>query len=267
MSSKVITLPQAASLIRDGDMVALGGNVLHRGPFALARQLATAGKRNLHLVKTAVCYEADILCAAGCANKISAGFVGYETQYGLCAHYRKGVEGGKVTADEHACYTIITGLRAAAYGVPFLPVRGLNGSSLMEASGFLTVKDPYTGEVLVAVKKIQPDIAMIHVHQADPLGNARIWGPKYEDEILVRAAKRVIISCEELVPEGHFAMSGIPADISQVLVDYVVHIPNGGWPGSCLPYYDMDHQELQRLKKLSGCELAAELTGLKEGTI
>ena len=248
--SKIISLKDSVSLINDGDTIAFGGNVLHRSPNRVAKEIVIQNKKNLHLVKTAVAYEVDLLSASKSIDRVTAGFVGYETEFGLCRHYRKRVEAGEIRVDENACYTVITALRASAYGVPFLPVRGLLGSDLIDAVGFKSVKDPYSEEELVAIKSIRPDVAFIHVQEADRYGNARIIGPKYEDVIVAKSAKKVVITCEKLVDGENFANDPEMADISSVLVDYVVELPNGAKPGACPEYYDIDKDEINTFKSL-----------------
>lgn len=246
---KLVSIDYVTDLVQDGNKVAFGGNVLYRSPVKIAASLALSGVKNLHLVKTAIALEADILCGAGCVSSVTAGFVGYEGVYGLCNFYRKGVQSGEIIAEEHACYSVITGLRASAQGVPFLPIRGMLGSGLMDAVGFKTVQDPYTGEWLCAVKAIRPDVAFVHVQRADRFGNGEIDGPQYEDLTMVRSAKRVVLSCEQLVADDYFGPAR-KALISEVLTDYVVHIPGGAAPGGCDGTYDEDDEKLIRFKKL-----------------
>src|SRR5256885_537933 len=146
MRNKVTSLRQAIALVPDNAVVALGGNTLHRAPAAAVHELIRQRKRGLELVKTAGAYDVDLLCGVGCVSAVSAGFVGYETVFGLAPMYRRAVESGAVEAREHACYTIIAGLRAASQGVPFMPLNGLQGSDLAAARGFASVRDPYTDQ-------------------------------------------------------------------------------------------------------------------------
>lgn len=249
MKNKVTKWDILIEEIKDEAIIAFGGNVLHRSPICAARKIALSKAKNLQIVKTAIAMEADILCGMRKVKTVSAGFVGYETQYGLCSFYRKAVEGGETWADEHACYSVIAALRAAAYGIPFLPIRGFDGSDLLEAVGRKMVKDPYTGEELVAIQAIRPDYAFIHVQKADQYGNAQIIGPVYEDLTIVRAAKKVILTCEEIISDDYFGKDRI-ADISGVLVDHVILDKNGAWPGSCPGVYDIDHDEVSKFKGL-----------------
>lgn len=247
--SKLSTIQECINFINDHDIISFGGNALHRSPNRIAKEIALSHKKDLHLVKTAMAYEVDLLSLSNSVTEVTAGFVGYESEYGLCNNFRKGVETGEIHMNENACYTVISSLRAAAFGIPFIPVRGLIGSDLIDAVGFKMVKDPYSEESLIAVKQIRPDVAFIHVQEADIYGNGRIIGPKYEDQIIARAAKKVILTCEKIVESSFFQESPEFADISSVLVDYVICVPGGAAPGTCVGYYDIDRDELNEFKK------------------
>ncbi|MDP8924941.1 MAG: CoA transferase subunit A [Chloroflexota bacterium] len=247
MSDKHRSLAEAVATIEDGSVLALGGNTLHRAPAAAVHELVRQGRRGLELVKTAGAYDVDLLCGTGCASAVSAGFVGYENVFGLAPLYRRAVEGGRVEAREHACYTVIAGLRAAAQGVPFMPINALQGSDLPRARDFRTVRDPYSDREVVAVPAIVPDVALIHVHEADAEGNGRIVGSLFEDTLMVRAAKRVILTAERIVDGASFAEDPERTTIPGFLVDAVVEAPRGAWPTSCAGLYDYDEEYLGRL--------------------
>lgn len=236
--SKLTKIQAAAALVRDGETLALGGNLLHRAPNGFARELARQGRRDLHLIKTAGAYDVDLLCAAGCAGAVSAGFVGFENEFGLAPNYRRAVEQGRVEAREHACYSAIMSLRAAAFGVPFLPVAGFQGSDLPAARGFKTVTDPYSGEQVLTVPRVQPDWAVLHAPLADAQGNARIEGTEFEDVLMSRAARGVIVTAERLAEPGELEARPELQKIPGFLVTAVALAPGGAWPGSCYPLYD-----------------------------
>src|SRR6476659_6319818 len=160
MPDKRRSLERAVASIEDGSRIALGGNTLHRAPAAAVHELIRQRKRGLELVKTAGAYDVDLLCGTGCASIVSAGFVGYETALGLAPMYRRAVESGVIEAREHACYTVIAGLRAASQGVPFMPLNGLQGSDLVGLRGFASVRDPYSQQDVVTVPAIVPDVAL-----------------------------------------------------------------------------------------------------------
>lgn len=249
---KQISLREAANLVSNGDTIALGGNVLHRAPMAFVRELIRQNKRELNVVKTAGAHDIDLLCAANAINSVSAGFVSYETKYGLATHYRKAVQTGNVTAHEHACYTVINALRAATMNVPFMPVHGLKAGDLIEQNDyFVVVEDPFGGEPVTLVKAIVPNVAIIHVQECDIYGNARIFGPKYEDVLMSRAADKVIITTERIVSAHVTKQHREQIDIPGFLVEAVVPIPNGASPGSCYKRYDANERSLTSFLSLT----------------
>jgi glutaconate CoA-transferase subunit A len=253
--SKLVSITEAVARISDGDMLGLGGNALNRAPMALVFEIARRRKRALRLVTTAGAMDVDLLCLAGCAASVDAAFLSYETELGQANHYRRAVQDGLVLANEHACYTLISGFRAAAAGLPFMPVYGLKTSDLLSfCDYFKTVKDPFSGVEIAVVKAYAPDFSLLHADEADEMGNARIIGAKYDDVLMSRAAKKVIVSAERIVPTSKFRL-GATADIPGFLVDAVVHAPGGAAPGSCTPAYETDGKALRsfiNLKDASG---------------
>jgi glutaconate CoA-transferase, subunit A len=240
MKDKRSTLATAIDSIADGSRVALGGNTLHRGPGAAVHELIRQGKRELEIVKTAGAYDVDLLCAAGSVRAVSAGFVGYETSFGMAPAYRRAVEEGRVEVREHACATVIAGLRAAIQGVPFMPVAGLEGSDLPARRGFQRLADPYSEAEVYVIPVLRPDVAIVHVQEADRYGNARILGTRFEDVLMVQAARRVILTAERIVDDDAFMETPESVAVPDFMVDAVVDAPGGAWPFSCTPYYDYD---------------------------
>lgn len=250
--NKLISLPEAAEIIKDGDMIAIGGDVLHRAPMAMLRELIRQGKKNLRIVKTAGAMDVDMLCLGGCVYSVDAGFISYETRFGLAANYRKAVENGAVKANEHACYTVICALRAAQMGAPFMPVKGLcEGDLLKTAEYFKVIEDPFSGEKVTVVRALNPEVAVIHVQEADKDGNARIIGPKYEDILMSRASKKVVVTAENIVDSGKFHNYPENVDIPHFLVSAVVHAPRGASPCSCASFYDIEQKAIESFMTLT----------------
>lgn len=257
--NKLTDLAQAMGFVPDGALVGLGGNTLNRAPMAAVMELARQKKRGLRLVKTAGGMDVDLLCLAGCAASVDAGFISYETEYGLCQNYRRAVQSGAVVAHEHACYTVISALRAACYGIPFMPVRGLQASDLIKANDyFAPVTDPFTGETLSAVRAIKPDVCVLHAQLADEAGNALIEGPLYEDVLLSRASKAVIVTTERMVGDEFFARSDAKANIPHFLVRAVVYAPRGAAPGACYGAYGVSDEGIRSFLRLPDADALAE---------
>jgi glutaconate CoA-transferase subunit A len=245
MAEKRRTLAEAIGLIPDGATVALGGNTFHRSPSAAVHELVRQGKQGLRVVKTAGAYDVDLLAGAGCIDRAAVGYVGFEALYGVAPNYRKAVEEGRVVVEEHACYTVSTALRAAIQGVPFLPVAGIFGSDLIPARDWKTVRDPYTGEELLAIPRLVPDWAIIHAEKADSEGNAFISGSLFEDLLMANAAHQVLVTAEDVVTSEDFRSEGLQATIPGYLVGAVVHAPGGARPCSCGNFYPMDEAYME----------------------
>ena len=250
---KVVNIRQSVANIEDGSTIAIGGNTLNRSPMSYCRELARQRKRELKLVKTAGGQDVDILCLADCVVSVDAGFISFETKYGLANGYRRAVQDGRVKANEHACYTVISALRAAATGLSFMPVKGLVNSDLIKVNDYFdTVVCPFTNERYTVVKAIRPDYCILHVHEADELGNARIIGPKYDDITLAKASKKVIVVTERLTHSSYFKGHSDWVDIPHLLVDEVIHVPQGAMPGACPGKYEVNDLNIKKYLGIKG---------------
>src|SRR5699024_8511124 len=109
---------------------------------------------------------------------------------------------------------------------------------------FVVVEDPFGGEPVTLVKSIVPDVAIIHVQACDVAGNAWIEGPKFEDVLMTRAAKKVILTTEQIVSPQRTKQKREQIDIPGFLVDAIVEVPKGASPGGCYPKYDIDDRSL-----------------------
>ena len=258
--NKIMSIQQAVDLIDNNSVVAIGGNVLHRAPMAIIKEIVHQKKTGLKIIKTAGAMDVDLLCLGGCVASVDAGFISYETEYSLAMHYRKAVESGVVKANEHACYTVISALRAASMGVPFMPVKGLQISDLIGANDYFEkVVDPFTGQEITVVKAITPDVGIIHVHEVDENGNAFIEEPLFDDILISRASKKIIISAEKIVPATKFKYSARKAQIPHFMVQAVVVCKNGASPCSCLPNYDIDKMQIKRFKEIAPLDICGYL--------
>lgn len=142
--------------------------------------------------------------------------------------------------------TLVAGLRAASYGVPFQPVAGVHGSDLARLNGWRTVRDPYgSGADVYIIPAVRPDVAVIHAHEADDQGNARVYGSPFWDRPLTRAAKRVLVTAERLVSTD--ALRALPelTLVPGFMVEAVAIVPGGAWPGSMHGVYDIDYPAVE----------------------
>ena len=250
---KVLTsLSDATGFINDGDLVTTGGATFSRAPMEFVREIVRQGKKDLTIVDREPAMDFDLLIGAGVVTKVRAGMLAFEI-FGFAPNFRKKSEAGEIITKEGACQPIIAGFRAAAMGIPFLPVRGMLGSDLLaiseEVGGHTEIQDPFSDEKMIAVKAIEPDVAVIHAQKGDEFGNIRIEGPKYEDVIKVKAAKKVVVTVEELITNQEFRKMPDITTIPHFLVDAVVEVPKGAYPCSCQNYYEADYEHVKEYMK------------------
>ncbi len=145
-------------------------------------------------------------------------------------------------------------MQAASLGIPFQPIRGLVGTDVATAGGFATVRDPYSGEDVYVVPQIRPDWAVLHVHEADEQGNARLYGSPGYDLVMAEAAARVILTAERIIPNEELAAHPEWTKIPGIFVTAVVRAPRGAYPCGCMPDYDVDPAGIDAYLRATGSE-------------
>ena len=231
--------------VRDGDCLAIGGGLSWREPMAALRELVRQGISQLRLVGSAHGIDVDLLCGAGCVAASAESYVGFEQDFGMAPNYRRACESGRVEVQDSCCYTLVQQLRAAIAGLPFMPIRSVKGSGFMPLHPeFRTMICPFSGEELVLVPALQPDVAILHAQYADSHGNLRIEGPPVADILFAQASKKVLVTVEHIVPTGQLAERGVT--IPYFYVTALTEVPYGAHPTACYPFYayDRPHTDL-----------------------
>ncbi len=244
MTDKLCSLSEAvARLIGDGDAVALGLALEGNIPFAVGHEMIRQGRRELTLIGPISDILFDQLIGAGIVRKIIAAWVG-NVSTGIGYNFRRAVENGTpgpLTVHDMSNYTVALGLWAAAQGLPFAPCTSLRGTDIVRDNPqFGEVDCPFTGRRLLAVKAIRPDVAVIHVMRADRDGNAHVWGATGVALDAVRAAKRVLVTTEEIVDEAVIRADPDRTKVPGFLVDAVCEVPFGAHPSAVQGYYNHD---------------------------
>jgi glutaconate CoA-transferase, subunit A len=161
--------------------------------------------------------------------------------------------------------TLVAGLRAAAYGIPFQPVGGVHGSDLADLNGWRKIKDPYgSGREVYVIPAIRPDVAVIHAREIDENGNARVLGSPFWDHPLTRAAKRVLITAERLVSPEALAAQPELTLVPGFMVEAAAIVPHGAWPGSLHPLYEVDYPAVEAYLRDEPGVLEAHLASAPE---
>ena len=249
---KVMTVKEAVErLVNDGDYFAGGGFSTNRIPVAALHEIVRQKKQNLRIAGYTTTHAFQILCAGNRTGRgqtvaaVDAAYiVGLEAR-GLSPHSRRVMQSGEVKCVEWSNYTLALRFQAAAMGVPFLPARSLLGTDTLKFNGSKTISCPYTGLPLVAVPALYPDVAAIHVHEADRFGNARFSGTSVADPDIARAAKKLIITCERLVDDDFLRREPHRNQIPFFCVDAVCVVPRGSFPGGMPGEYPTNEPHLK----------------------
>ena len=239
---KVVTEREAvARFVQDGDYLAYDFSSLTRGPQALIREIIRQRKRDLWVCAEFTIYDSPLLVGAGCCSRIDVGFLGYGNYIG------EAVVAGKVKVFDWTNGALASRLLAGARGIPFIPNRNLLGTDGLKYSGAKVMNDPFTGDPICLIPALNPDVFLVHVHQADVYGNARIFGTNLFALEGAMASKRVIVSTEEIIEPLEFRKDPARTTIPYFLVDAVVHLPFGAYPGGVPGRYELDLEHLDSL--------------------
>jgi acyl CoA:acetate/3-ketoacid CoA transferase alpha subunit len=233
--SKLMTEKEAVEkLVADGDYLVYECNYLQRGPASLIREVIRQKKKDLWLGAKFTWVSAALLVGGGCVSKLDVGFFLFGPTV------EQAVREGKVKAYEYSNVVMTNRIMAGAMGLPFIPVRSFGGTDGFQHSGAKLITDPYTGEPITIVPALNPDVALIHAHQADQFGNARIFGTGISHQESAMASKKVIVSAEEIVDTEEIRRDPGRTTIPYYVVDAVVHAPFGAYPGEMQGHYASD---------------------------
>jgi glutaconate CoA-transferase, subunit A len=249
--SKVVSLAEAAVLVQDGDHVALSGFACARNATAFSHELIRQSRRDLTLSACILGLDADLLVGAGAVKRLVYGG-GSLDRYGPIFCVNRAYEQNKVVAEYYSSLAVTFRYLAGALGIPFMPIKSMMGSDLLTRlkeetapDNVREMDDPFTGEHVVLVRAMQPDVAVLQVQMCDAEGNARIYGPKWENAEAARAAKKVVVITEDLVPVDVIRQQPELTVVPGFHVDAVVHLPFGAHPTSLYKYYDHDEEHLK----------------------
>jgi len=227
--------------VHDDDSVAVGGGLSWREPMAALRELIRQDIKGLKLVGSAHGIDIDLLCGAGAVAVSAESYVGFEQDFGMAINYRRACEAGVVKVEDNCCYTLVQQLRAAISGLPFMPIRSVQGTDFLHLHlEFKTMACPFTGDQLVLVPALKPDVAILHAHYADQQGNLHIEGPPVADILFAKASVKVIATVEEIIPHQELAQKGVT--IPYFYVTAISEVPYGAHPTSCYPRYAYDRE-------------------------
>ncbi len=249
--SKLMTVSDAiAKYVADGDSVYAAG-FTHLIPFAAGHEIIRQHKRELVLARATPDLIYDQMTAAGCARKVIFSYMG-NPGVGSLRIVRSAIEQGKLEWEEYSHFGMITRLQAGASGLPFLPMNQTAAIDLEKVNpNIKRIADPYGGKDVIVVPALNPDVAIVHVQRADKEGNAHLWGIIGEQKEAAFAAKKVILTAEEIVDESVIRSDPNRTLIPAIVVDAVCPAPYSCHPSYAQGYYDRDNEFYLQWDKIS----------------
>ena len=247
---KVITLREAAARVPAGAHLTIGGFAHSLAPLALVRELIRQGTGGFELTSMGDAWAADMLAGAGRLQRARLSNYMFEG-FGRCPNFSRAVETGAVQVDDYSHFGITSRWMAAALGLPSMPVRVMLGTDLvrrkpLDRDALVEAPCPLTGEPLLFVRASRPEFALLHASRADAEGNVQVFGTSSTIEEQARAAKRVIVTVEEIVSEAVIRESPDRTLIPGFLVEAVVAAPFGAHPAGMFRYYDFDRAHVEQ---------------------
>jgi glutaconate CoA-transferase subunit A len=240
--AEIVSLREAvAELVHDGDSVALEG-FTHLIPFAAGHELIRQRRAELELIRMTPDLLYDQLIGMGVARKLVFSYGG-NPGVGSLHRFRDAVENDwprAIELEEHSHAGMANRYVAGASDLPFAVLRGYVGTDLMKRTTVAPITCPFSGEQLVAVPALRPDVAIIHAQESDRAGNVQLWGIPGVQKEAVLAAKRSLVTVERIVDELAPAPGGIV--LPAWVVDLVASAPGGSRPSYSLGIVDRDNE-------------------------
>jgi glutaconate CoA-transferase subunit A len=230
-----------ASLVHDGSSVALEG-FTHLSPFAAGHEVIRQGRRDLTLIRMTPDLIHDQMIGMGCASRLIFSWGG-NPGVGSLHRFRDAIQSGwpnRLEIEEHSHADMAARYQAGASGLPFAVMRGYVGSDLPKHNKRIqSIECPFTGEMLTATPAVNPDVTIIHAQKADRKGNVLIYGIIGIQKEAALAAKKVIVTVEEVVDNLNAPMNAcvLPAWV----VSCVCLVPGGAHPSYAHGYYKRDN--------------------------
>lgn len=255
-----VSLAEAIGHINNGDMLTFSGFTIWRRPMAAIMELIRQGKKDLHLVEVNGGTHDDMLIGAGCVKIWESCWVGHELYGKIGGNLSRKVENGEIICEDYSHVQMLYRLVAGSQGLPFLPTYAALGSDILNPeydmlgkAGLRDGSNPkipvkkyemytesFTGTEVALIPAAQPNWCIAHVNMVGSEGTVRVLGQKFSDEEAIKAADKVIVITEQIVPEEFIRREPERNLIPPHLVDYIVELPWGAHPTGCFGSYEAD---------------------------
>jgi len=271
--AKIVALDELVELVPDQVRLGIGGVHLSRLPMALIRGVLASGKGDFVLASWGGGLPLELFLEANAVRKLIFCFSSLDI-FGLAPRFREALENRKIEVEEWTALAMAQGLHAAHFNLPEMPFQIPAGSDLMKTGAFWKESSStFSGEPVAQARRLDVDVLLLHAQRADRSGNIEIQGARGFDLSLMGAAKKILVTAEEVVETGKLG-APLAFILPKEFVTAVAEVRWGAYPTSCLPYYSTDYLELlnyvegeQRRKKenknavasSAGCEKSSRL--------
>jgi glutaconate CoA-transferase subunit A len=244
---KIMTAQEAVErFVFDGAVIGMGGQNVSRCAVALTHEIIRQGKKDLTLTGCNLSIHMDLMVGAGLVKKCESGLGGLG-RFGATFQFKRAIEEKRMEAEDFDHLTMVSRFLAGEMGIPFIPVRGLLGSDILNYQAastgkkFEIISNPWNQhERIVLVPAMQPDVSIVHLQKADEIGNVLIQGIANHEPELIRASKTTIVSCEEIVSTNFFRSHSDSTTVPYHYIDAVVEQRFGAYPTATYGYYNFD---------------------------
>ncbi len=262
IADKLMTVDQAVSrFIPNGCQLAIGGFSITRNPMAIAYEIIRQRVRDLHIVCHSHGQALDVLIGAGCVKRLEIAYGGNGRYAPTCVRFKKAVERSEIEFEDYSNYQMSLRFLAGALGIPFIPTKSGLGSDILAYEGFspgirnepkvarkkyAKVQNPFhdSADEVVLLPALRPDVSIIHAQYVGDEGTVRIKGLTFADVEQAKAADRVIVTCEEIVPRSFIREDPDQNCLPSFFVDAIIKVPYGAHPTACFNFYDYDPMHL-----------------------
>lgn len=251
IEDKLKTMDEAVKIIPNGSSICCPSFGYEKVAFAFIRELIRQKKRDLHLYGSGMNVDADILIGAECVRKAEIGHIGFEN-IGLAPCFRRAAQEGKIEVEDFANFIMTMRFWAGMMGLPFIHMKSGLGTDIpktISKDKFREINCPFTGEKLMLYRAVNPDFTILHAQRVDTEGNVHVDGPLYDNVEKAKSAKKIIVTCEEIVTSDFVRKSPERTMIPGFMVHAIVEAPFGAHPYACYKYYDYDWEHIEYYAK------------------
>jgi len=270
IADSLMTLEDAVrSFITDGCQLAIGGFTVTRNPMAIAYEIVRQRVKDMHLVCHSNGQALDVLIGAGCVKRLEIAYGGNGRYAPTCVRFKKAVQRSEIEFEDYSNYQMSLRFLAGALSIPFIPTKSGLGSDLMNYEGFsedvrkeekvakrkyAKMRDPFSevDDEYVLLPALTPDVTILHAQYVGEDGTVRIKGLTFADIEQAKAAHRVIVTCEEIVPTSFIRSDPDQNSLPPFFVDAIVKVPYGAHPTACFGFYDYDPKHLNLYRRMAG---------------